>query len=119
MRISDWSSDVCSSDLIVSLPNPPLEDVTGPAQGIEIARIANDAMAELVRKHPDRFPAFVAALAMHDMDASMRELDRAIDELGAKGVQVFTDVGGKPLDDAAFAPLFEAMWKRGLPIWLH
>lgn len=104
---------------IISLPNPPLEDVTEPAQGIEIARIANDAMAELVQKHPDRFPAFVAALAMHDMDGSMKELDRAIDELGARGVQVFTDVAGRPLDDADFDPLFEAMWKRGLPIWLH
>ncbi len=104
---------------IISLPNPPLEDVTTPAQGTEVAKIANDAMAELVHKHPDRFPAFVASLAMHDMDAAMAELHRAIKDLGAKGVQVFTNVAGKPLDDPEYAPLFEAMHNYGLPIWMH
>ena len=104
---------------IISLPNPPLEDVCTPEQGAEIARIANDAMAELVQKYPDRFPAFVAALAMHDMDAAMTELDRAINDLGARGVQVFTSVAGKPLDDAEFEPLFEAMANHRLPIWMH
>jgi aminocarboxymuconate-semialdehyde decarboxylase len=34
-------------------------------------------------------------------------------------VQVFTDVGGRPLDDPAYDPIFEAMWKYGLPVWLH
>ncbi len=104
---------------IISLPNPPLEAVTTPAQGAEIARIANDAMAELVHRHPDRFPAFVAAIPMHDMDAAMAELDRAIGDLGARGVQVFTNVAGRPLDDAQFEPLFEAMANHRLPIWLH
>ena len=104
---------------IISLPNPPLEDVTTPEQGTEIARIANDAMAELVEKHPDRFPAFVAAVAMHDMDGALAEIDRAINDLGARGVQIFTNVAGRPLDDPDFAPLFEAMWKHGLPIWMH
>ena len=83
---------------IISLPNPPLEDVMSPEQGTEVAKIANDSMAELVQKHPGRFPAFVAALSMLDMDSAMAELDRAINQLGAKGVQVFTNVAGKPLD---------------------
>ena len=63
---------------IISLPNPPLEDVTTPAQGIELARIANDKMAEMVEKNTDRFPGFVAALAMHSMDETMDELHRAV-----------------------------------------
>lgn len=104
---------------IISLPNPPIEDVTTPEQGAELARIANDAMAALVAKHPDRFPAFVAAVAMHDMDAAMVELERAITQLGAKGVQVFTNVAGRPLDDPQFDPLFEAMANYRLPIWMH
>ncbi len=104
---------------VISLPNPPLEDVTSPEQGIEIVKIANDAMAELVQKHPDRFPAFVAAVAMHDLEGAMAELDRAINQLGDKGVQVFTNVAGKPLDDPQFEPLFEAMANYRLPIWMH
>lgn len=104
---------------IISLPNPPLENVTTPEIGTELARQANDAMAETVARHGDRFPAFVAAVAMHDMDGAMTELHRAIGDLGAAGVQIFTDVAGRPLDDPAFRPLFAAMADYGLPIWLH
>src|SRR6185437_10002947 len=46
---------------VVSLPNPPIEDFATPGQGLALARIANDAMAELCARHPDRFAGFVAA----------------------------------------------------------
>jgi predicted TIM-barrel fold metal-dependent hydrolase len=104
---------------IVALPNPPIEAFADPRQGADLARIANDGMAELVARHPDRFPGFIAALSMNDMDASMQELDRAITKLGAVGVQVFTNVNGKPLDAPEFWPLFAAMAAHDLPIWLH
>ena len=104
---------------IISLPNPPLEDITTPAQGIELARIGNDAMAEMVEKNTDRFPGFVAALAMHSMDETMDELHRAVRDLGAVGVQIFTNVGGRPLDHPDFEPVFAAMAEYDLPIWMH
>jgi aminocarboxymuconate-semialdehyde decarboxylase len=104
---------------VISLPNPPIEDYATPAQGAELARIANDTMAELVRKHPDRFCAFVAALCMTDMDAAMREAKRAVEDLGAAGVQIFTNVKGRPLDRPEFQPLFAAMANYDLPIWMH
>ena len=104
---------------IISLPNPPLEDITEPAVGAELARVANDAMAELARAHPERFPGFVAALAMHDMDAAMDELHRSIKDLGAVGVQIFTNINGKPLDLPEYQPLFAAMAEYDLPIWMH
>ncbi len=104
---------------IISMLSPPIEDVTTPEQGREVARLANDSMAELVERHPDRFPGFVAAIAMNDMDGAIEELHRAIRDLGAVGVQIYTDVAGKPIDDADFRPVFEAMSGIGLPIWLH
>lgn len=104
---------------IISLPNPPIEDYTEPAQGVELARIGNDTMADMVEAHPDRFPGFVAALAMHDMDKTMDELHRAVRDLGAVGVQIFTNVQGRPLDDPAFLPVFDAMAEYDLPIWMH
>ncbi len=104
---------------VLSLPNPPLEAITTPAVGAALARVANDEMADLVERHRDRFPAFVAALPMHDMEAAMAELHRAIRELGARGVQVYTNVAGRPLDDPTFEPLFAAMAEYDLPIWLH
>ena len=56
------------------------------------------------RRHPDRFVAFIAALAMHDMDSAMDELHRAVRDLGARGIQIFTNVGGRALDDPGFHP---------------
>ena len=49
----------------------------------------------------------------------MREVERAINELGAVGVQIFTNVGGKPLDRPEFEGFFAAMNKIGKPIWIH
>lgn len=104
---------------IISLPNPPLEAITTPELGTELATYANDTMAELVDEHPDRFPGFVAALAMHNFDGAMVELKRAIEELGARGAQTFTQIKGQPLDDPVFEPFFAAMAEYDLPIWLH
>jgi len=104
---------------IISLPNPPIEDLaTGPV-GLELARIGNDAMAELCARHPQRFPSFVAAVSMTDVEGSVKEARRAVKELGAAGIQIFTNIAGKPLDDGAFEPIFATMAHLDQPIWLH
>jgi uncharacterized protein len=104
---------------VLSLANPPLELVAPPDQTPELARIANDALSEICRKHPDRFPTFIAALPMNNIDAALVEIDRAIDNLGACGVQVFTNVAGKPLSAPEFRPVFRRMVKHDLPVWVH
>jgi predicted TIM-barrel fold metal-dependent hydrolase len=104
---------------VLTLANPPIEIVAPPSLSPDLARLANDGMAEIVAVHPDRFPAFVASLPMNNPEAALRELARAIDALGATGVQIFTNVGGRPLDAPDYQPLFNEMAARGLPIWLH
>src|SRR5208282_5649599 len=52
---------------IISLPNPPIEDIAVGETGTRLARIGNDAMAELCARHPDRFPGFVAAVSATDV----------------------------------------------------
>jgi aminocarboxymuconate-semialdehyde decarboxylase len=104
---------------VISLPNPPIEDFATAEVGLKLARIANDAMAELCARHPGRFPTFVAALALTDVDGSLAEARRAITELGAGGVQIFTNVAGHPLDEPAYAPIFALMEELDQPIWLH
>src|ERR671931_2585837 len=49
---------------IISLPNPPIEDIAKGEIGLTLARIGNDAMAELCERHRDRFPTFVAAVSL-------------------------------------------------------
>jgi uncharacterized protein len=104
---------------VISLGSPPIEVFGPPPLSTEMARLANDGMAELVRRHPERFPAFVASLPMNDPVGLLREAERAVRQLGAAGVQVFTNVLGKPLTAPATLPLFDLMAELDRPIWLH
>src|SRR5216683_308705 len=54
-----------------------------------------------------------------DVAGSVKEARRAVKELGAGGVQIFTNIVGKPLDDPAFEPIFATMAELDRPIWLH
>jgi uncharacterized protein len=104
---------------IISLPNPAIEDIAPPDVGLNLARIANDDMAELCRIYPDRFPAFAAALCLTDVEGSVAEARRAVRDLGAKGVLIYTNVAGRPLDEPEFEPIFACMAELDAPIWLH
>jgi len=104
---------------VLSLANPPIEMLGTPEKTPELARIANDGLAELCRRHPDRFPTFIASMPTNNVEACVRETDRAIGELGAKGIQVFTNVLGKPLSAPEFRPIFRNMVRHDLPVWVH
>lgn len=105
---------------ILTLSSPPIETIAGPEQSPEMARLANDSMAEIRDQHPDKFPAFVASLPMNNVPAALEEMERAITKLGAKGIQIFTNVNGKPLDDEEFWPIFDAAVNTyDVPIWMH
>lgn len=90
-----------------------------PAKTAELARIANDELAELVDKYPERFAAGVAILPLNDMDAALKETDRAIKELRLRGILLWTSADGKPLDSPEFLPLYEKMSQYNLPILFH
>jgi uncharacterized protein len=104
---------------IISLAAPPLEALGEPAETAELARLANDELAELVRSRPDTFVGFVAGLPMNEVDAALAEIDRAVRDLGAIGVQIYTHVNGLPLDDPRFEPVFARMTQLDRPIWVH
>jgi aminocarboxymuconate-semialdehyde decarboxylase len=103
---------------VLTLGSPPIEAF--PAQATsDLARAANDGMAEIVSRHPQRFAGFVASLPMNDIDAAVAEAQRAIGELGALGVQMFTNINGRPLYAKQTLPLFDLMAGFDLPVWLH
>ena len=104
---------------ILTLSAPPIEAMSGPDVTPGLARMANDGMAALVKKYPDRFPAFIASLAMNNPEEASKEVDRAVKELDARGVQIFSNVNGEPLDQEKYWPIFEKMAAYDLPIWLH
>ncbi|OFW16750.1 MAG: hypothetical protein A3H29_05920 [Acidobacteria bacterium RIFCSPLOWO2_02_FULL_67_21] len=104
---------------IVNTANPPVERLAGPADAVELSRIANDEMAELVARHPGRFIGAAACVPMNDIDAAVAELDRAVRTLGFCGVQIYTDVHGRPLDDPQYAPIFDHAAALDVAVLLH
>jgi len=115
-RILDEHEDMAQ---VISTTIPPLEEVFDPGRAAELARIANDEMAELVAKFPKRYIAAIANLPLNDIDAAMKETERAIRKLGLKGIQIYTSIQGKPLSSEEFMPLYEMMTRFDLPIWIH
>src|SRR4030042_455030 len=104
---------------VLTLSSPPVEGIADSEKAVDLAKLANDEMAELVLKYPDRFAAAVACLPMNNMDATLKEVDRAINDLRFRGVQINTPINDKPLDSPEFMPLYEKMAKYNLPIWIH
>jgi aminocarboxymuconate-semialdehyde decarboxylase len=104
---------------IPCLVSPPLEALAGPQQAAELARRANDGMAAMAARHPDRFPGFFAALALNHPEAMLAEARRAVTELGACGVQIFTNLNGAAIDTPPFMALFALMAELDRPLLLH
>src|SRR5580692_252013 len=97
---------------------PAIEDLADGQAAVELMRLMNDGLAELVARHPDRFPAFAGALSLLDPEAAIVEIERA-STLGAVGFQICTHVRGIALDAPGFRPVFDAIAQRNLAIWLH
>src|SRR5437868_10523330 len=89
---------------VVSLSTPNVFFTDAPHQP-EIARMVNDAYAELIAQHPTRFKGF-ASIPMDDPDAALKELHRAIDELKMNGVILLSNIGGQPLTAPEYRPFF-------------
>jgi len=104
---------------VLSVAMPPIEEVVGPAEAAELARISNDEMAELVSRHPDKYVTAIANVPLNDMDATLKETERAVKELGFKGIQIYSRVNGRPPSTDMMLPLFEMMCSFDLPIWIH
>jgi predicted TIM-barrel fold metal-dependent hydrolase len=115
-RIMDKYEDLTH---VLTLGLPPVEAIASGKKSIELARLANDEMAELVAKYPDKFLAAAASLPMDDIDATLDEIDRSINVLKMKGIQLLTPVNDRPLDLPEFMPIYEKMSQYDLPIWVH
>src|SRR5438477_7946711 len=102
---------------VVSLSTPNVFFADAQHQP-EIARIVNDAYAELIAQHPNRFKGF-ASIPMDDPGAALKELHRAIDELKMNGVILLSNIAGKPLTSPQYRSFFEEANRMKLCILLH
>ena len=105
---------------ILSYPQPPIEKFAKtPAHIDQFCRMINDGFAELCAKEKDHFPGWVAHVSLAAPDAGVAEAERAVKELGALGVQIYTNVAGKPLDRPEYLPFWDRMSALSIPVWMH
>jgi 2,3-dihydroxybenzoate decarboxylase len=115
-RIADMDSS--GIDLqILSLTSPGVQ-VFDAATATSLASSTNDQVAEAVRKYPTRFAA-LGAVAPQDPKAAAREAERAIRNLGLKGIIINSHTRGEFLDDPKFWDIFEAAEALQVPIYIH
>lgn len=110
--------DAAGVDVAVVSVNMP-----GPEQLDEelaelAARVCNDALAEACVAHPDRMVG-LACLPWQLPEAALSELSRAHDQLGMRGVMLYSHVAGGPVDIEASEPIFAELACRGLPLVMH
>jgi len=103
---------------VLSLGLPMVDRLWGPDKTPEMAKLANDGLAEVCAKHSDRFVGYSAVVPMNNPEAAAKEAERALKN-GANAVQLGTNANGKPIDGKEFWPLYEAIEKSGKPILLH
>ncbi len=119
----------------VLVPHSGVETFCSPEDAAYLTAISNDAVAELLVKYPDKFVGAVASLPLNNIDAALKEINRAIDELGFQGILLNTPIfpygtkkpdelgydyeSMKPIDLPEFMPIYESMSGHKLPIWIH
>ncbi len=86
--------------------------------GAEVARLLNDGIAEVERRHPTRFRGCIH-LPIREPEAAKRELERGINELGLKAVALLACHLDVQLDNPVMNPLFEIIQRHNLPIVIH
>ena len=88
----------------------------GPQVSLQAAKIMNDDMAAAQTAHPSRLRWFASLpwqyRTSHCRSSSARKA-------GASGVMVLANIGGVPLTDAAFAPVWAAIDANALPVLVH
>lgn len=104
---------------VMTIATPPIEEVVeDPAKAARLAEVANDAIAEMAAQRSDRFIP-VGTIAMNNMEASVREAERCLTQLGMKGVLIYSNARGRAIDGDEFMPFYELMAQHDRPIWLH
>jgi hypothetical protein len=102
---------------VLSLTSPGTEQLDA-AEAIALARESNDAVADAVKKHPDRFLGF-AALPTMVPDKAAAELEARVRSGAFRGAVINGHIRGRYLDDKFFWPILECAEKHNVPIHIH
>lgn len=103
---------------IPNIVSPPVEALVGPDKSPRIAAIGNDEIKEITEKYPEYYEGFIAGIPFNNVSASVEEIRRC-KTMGAKGVQIYTNMNGEAIDQEKFWPIYEICEKLELPVLIH
>ena len=109
---------------VLSLNSPAIQSIWNRKEAVEVAKKANDVMAEAMAKKPDRFKGF-AALPMQDPDAAIKELERCVKEYGCVGAlvngfsQIDSEGNYEYLDHEMYDEFWACVAELDVPFYLH
>ncbi|MGH7658185.1 MAG: amidohydrolase family protein, partial [Gemmatimonadales bacterium] len=89
-----------------------------PQDGLDLSRLLNDHLAEVISSYPTRFTG-LGTLPLQKPGLAVQELERCVRDLKLPGVQIGTHVNGINLDDPTLFPVFEAAESLGAAIFIH
>lgn len=114
-KVSDMDeAGIHLTALSINDPGPELFGKEGPA----ITRMVNDFVADCARQFPGRFIG-LSVLPLQDIRETEKELERCVNQLGMKGVLLYSNLDGSFPDEDRFQPLYGFAEKRGIPVLLH
>ena len=106
---------------ILSLAGPTLDDLPSNVPVEEFNKIykaGNEGIAKIAENSRGRFKG-IATVSLLDVQAAVEETERSVKELGLLGVQVLSNVRGKPLDSPEFEPFYAKVSQLGCGLWIH
>ena len=110
--------DACGIDRQVIALTAPGVQVMDRATAVTMAQLANDQLAEAIRRHPTRFAGMIA-VPPQDPAACAKEIERGVTRLGMHAVVINSHTQGEYLSDPKFWDIFAAAEAFDTPIYLH
>ena len=120
-RLEDRVNDMDEAGVdmhVVSCIVPAGEVADDPVLNVELAAAANEGIAQIQKQNPERFVG-MGTLPLLDPDASVKELDRAVNELGLRSMMLTSNVAGKQLHEPDLWPIYERAEELGVVLMIH
>ncbi len=105
-------------DLSVLSHGVPGPEVLGGEEADDWAARINDQLAGIIQKYPGKFLGW-ACLGFGSAERTIAEVDRCINQLGFKGVQLFSNINQKVLDTPELRPIYKHIARLGVPMNMH
>jgi predicted TIM-barrel fold metal-dependent hydrolase len=118
MEVKLKDADLMGIELNILSHGIPGPDVLGGDEAEDWAARTNDYLAGIIERYPGRFAGW-GTIGFGSIERSVAEVDRCINQLGFKGIQLFSNIGGRTLDVPELLPVYKRVAELGGTLNMH